>query len=41
MAEVTITDGNGRARTPAALYQSLFEAGRAPSKAAPVPARAA
>ena len=28
MADVTITDGNGRARTPAALYQSLFGTGR-------------
>jgi hypothetical protein len=27
MADVTITDGNGRARTPAAVYQSLFGAG--------------
>jgi len=26
MAEVTITDGSGEARTPAALYQSLFGA---------------
>jgi hypothetical protein len=32
MADVTITDGSGRARTPAALYRSLF----APSQAAPV-----
>ncbi len=27
MAEVTITDGSGRGRSPAALYQSLFGAG--------------
>ena len=27
MAEVTITDGSGRVRSPAALYQSLFGAG--------------
>ncbi|GJE53353.1 hypothetical protein GOFOIKOB_6432 [Methylobacterium tardum] len=32
MADVTITDGSGRARTPAALYRSLFE----PNRAAPV-----
>ncbi|MBE7200556.1 MAG: hypothetical protein INR70_22515 [Parafilimonas terrae] len=29
LADVTITDGDGRVRTPAALYQSLFAAGRA------------
>ena len=27
MAEVTITDGSGQVRSPAALYQSLFGAG--------------
>jgi len=32
MADVTIMDGSGRTRTPAALYRSLFE----PSRAAPV-----
>ena len=31
MADVTITDGSGRARTPAALYRFLFEPGRAAS----------
>jgi hypothetical protein len=28
LADVTITDGSGRARTPTALYQSLFGGGR-------------
>ena len=29
LADVTITDGDGRVRTPSALYQALFDAGRA------------
>lgn len=29
MADVTITDGSGRTRSPGALYQSLFGAARA------------
>ena len=29
MADVTITDGSGRTRSPASLYQSLFGAGQA------------
>ncbi|MEL6061721.1 MULTISPECIES: hypothetical protein [unclassified Methylobacterium] len=28
MADVTITDGSGRTRSPASLYQSLFGGGR-------------
>jgi hypothetical protein len=42
MADVTITDGGGRARTPAAVYRSLFEPGSAaPAPSEPVRARAA
>ncbi|MCJ2085998.1 hypothetical protein MKK88_08310 [Methylobacterium sp. E-005] len=36
MADVTITDGNGRTRSPAALYQSLFGAA-SPRQAGPAP----
>lgn len=40
MADVTITDGDGRSRTPAAMYQSLFGAGLAQIQVQAVPARA-
>lgn len=42
MVDVTITDGSGRVRTPAALYRSLFEPGRtAPTRVQPTRVQAA
>ena len=41
MADVTITDGDGRARTPSAVYQSLFGAGLVQAHAVPAQALAA